>query len=154
MSALRKHMKAAYPFALQSYVPLGVNLPKSACLYLGISPMHGKHVVVKFRTSSKSWEAGQFQIMVNASTEYRMNSTQNPFRLADRLFDDGYYSLSHALLGKQKIWCLLPNAKPDDRLTTYWSASNYESEPDVLQEAILDSCLTLEPLFREGGYIA
>ena len=42
---------------------------------------------------------------------------------------------------------------PSDRLTTYWSASNDESEPDVLQEGILDNCRTLEPFFREGGYV-
>lgn len=153
MSVLKKHLKTEYPFAMQSYEPIDAALPKSSSFYLGVSPIYGKHVVLNFFSYNKPWTVGQFTITVHISTEYLATKNWDALSKQYDSFSDGYYSLPIVSTGKDKVWCLQPNAKEGDKYTDYWSPDSYESEEAVMQQAVVDVCQMLEKLFRKAGFI-
>jgi len=161
MSALRKDIVKRYPFVHKVEKAFDLSMPKSSTFYLGLSPRYGKHVIVVFYHDPKSWNVGMLNIMVHISTDYAVTKNWDARMEGYETFEDGFYGMPTNAAGlepgyfKHKYWLLKPLDKERYRLAYYWRPSSYDSDEQVIREAMVDVYAELEEhLFRHGGFLA
>jgi hypothetical protein len=129
------------PYAKRFEKTFCVTLPKASSFYLGVSPHFGKHVIVNFQHSPKAWEVGEFTINAHISSEFAPTTRFSAWT-GFETFEDGMYRLAHVTTGIDRWWCLRekdPEYLPRDNAHgQYWEPSSYQSEDQVISEAIAD----------------
>lgn len=161
IAALRKDIVKRYPFVRQVEQAFDLSMPKSSTFYLGLSPRQGKHVIVVIYHDNKPWNVGMLDIMVHISADYAVTKNWDARMEGYETFEDGFYGMPTSAGGTEpgyfnhKYWLLKPLDKESDRLAYYWRPSSYDSDEQVIREAMADVYAELEEqVFRRGGYLA
>ncbi|WP_162042537.1 hypothetical protein [Undibacterium sp. YM2] len=150
IAAFWKSAKERYPSIKRLDKPFCSAIPKSSSFYLGLHPNLGKHILIVFQASNKSWQVGEFAINIHISEKFEPTSNFHPKEGEFEQFTDGYYRFP-SVIGRDKWWCLNPTSldSPLQSLIDYWRPGSYEVEDIIIQEAVRDVCLTLESGFLD-----